>query len=149
VSFNSTPTDGRLHELLNVPVDHIGMSGWTVRQMLRRVDAHHCTDLCGRTWPGLRASLRAATTAGDPFSHVIILAGTNDIASERGAREGTKHRATMLLEVFQPRCSHPPSVTTPFRRSCCSGQHLPRASHHPTDTTCRAAGRHEHDAISS
>ena len=36
-----------------------------------------CTDVCGRTWKGLRAKLEERR-----YSHCILLAGTNDVSSD-------------------------------------------------------------------
>ena len=60
--------------------DHIGLSGWTTAQMVQHLDATAATDVCGRSWPGLRRSVREATDAGMPYDIVVIMAGTNDLA---------------------------------------------------------------------
>jgi hypothetical protein len=67
--------------------------------MVRSVGDRQCTDLCGIIWPGLRSSLRSAASRGVPFSHVIILAGTNDLAGERILEIDAIRRSTMILEV--------------------------------------------------
>ena len=72
------PYGNLLSDLLNVDVEHVGLSGWTIREMIDSADSDQCVDVCGRKWHGLRHKLRNA----DPncrFTHVIILAGTNDL----------------------------------------------------------------------
>ncbi len=64
-------------------MDHIGLSGLTVGELIESLDRKTVSDQCGRVWPGLRSVLREANNQNEPFSHVIILAGTNDLVSER------------------------------------------------------------------
>ena len=59
-------------------VDHVGLSGWTAKKMASTLDDRACTDVCGRTWKGLRAKLLDEKC----FTHCVILAGTNDVASD-------------------------------------------------------------------
>ncbi len=73
----------RLQNIMNVPVDHIGLSGLTVGELIESLDKKTSSDRCGRIWPGLRRVLTEAKNQNSPFSHVLILAGTNDLASER------------------------------------------------------------------
>ena len=62
-------------EALGVRVDHCGMSGWTTQQMLEALDATAAADVCEERRPGLRALLRARA-----YTHVVLMAGTNDLA---------------------------------------------------------------------
>ncbi len=64
-------------------MDHIGLSGLTVGELIESLDRKTISDRCGRVWPGLRSVLQEAKNQNKPFSHVIILAGTNDLVSER------------------------------------------------------------------
>jgi hypothetical protein len=73
----------RLQEKLHVSVEHVGLSGFTAREMIEVLDKRQCTDRCGRVWPGINYVMNEAKIQGKPFSHVLILAGTNDLASER------------------------------------------------------------------
>jgi hypothetical protein len=68
---------------MNVPVEHIGLSGLTVGELIETLNQKTTTDRCGRVWPGLKSVLQEAKDKNTPFSHVLILAGTNDLASER------------------------------------------------------------------
>ena len=57
MAFN--PYAVRLSTLLEeVPVDHIGLSGWTVGQMLQNAENPKCIDVCDRVWSGLRKQLQ-------------------------------------------------------------------------------------------
>ena len=64
---------------LGVPCSHVGMSGWTVEQMLRHKDEAltSSTDVCGLAKPGLSYLLQQET----PYHTVILMAGTNDLPS--------------------------------------------------------------------
>jgi lysophospholipase L1-like esterase len=70
-------------EKLGVSCDHVGLSGWTVGQMRNRIDDDRCKDVCGRQWKGLRSKLRCGQHdsggGGDGFTHVVVMAGTNDL----------------------------------------------------------------------
>lgn len=53
------PYAARLSTLLEeVPVDHVGLSGWTVGEMLENAENPECIDVCGRVWSGLRKQLQ-------------------------------------------------------------------------------------------
>lgn len=69
-----------LAEKLGVPVDPIGMSGWTTRQMLSNLDAVSNTDVCDQEHPGLRQLLRRTPS----YTHVVLMAGTNDLGVVSG-----------------------------------------------------------------
>ena len=66
---------------LGVSVEHVGMSGWTTRQMLDHQDSRVGTDVCGEKHPGL-----GHLCLGGRFRTVILMAGTNDLG-ERPAEE--------------------------------------------------------------
>jgi lysophospholipase L1-like esterase len=68
------PYSARLQQLLQVPVDRIGLSGWTTGDMVRGIEEDECLDCNGKVWPGLRKQLSLSA-----YSHCIIMAGTNDI----------------------------------------------------------------------
>lgn len=62
-------------------VDHIGLSGWTAEQMRASLGAGvNGTDSVGRSWIPLDVAIAQAAAAGAPYTHVAILAGTNDLA---------------------------------------------------------------------
>ena len=58
----------------NVEVDHIGLSGITVEEMVEQIDNSNCVDCVDRVWNGLRVQLKQKK-----YDLCIILAGTNDI----------------------------------------------------------------------
>lgn len=66
---------------LGVSVEHVGMSGWSTRQMLDYQHSSVGTDVCGEKHPGL-----GRLCHGGKFSTVILMAGTNDLG-ERSAEE--------------------------------------------------------------
>ena len=66
---------------LGVSVEHVGMSGWTTRQMLDHQNSRVGTDVCGEKHPGL-----GHLCLGGRFCTVILMAGTNDLG-ERPAEE--------------------------------------------------------------
>ncbi len=68
------PYASKLQQLLQVPVDHVGLSGWTTGEMVRAIEEDQCVDCNGKVWPGLRKQLKVCT-----YSHCIIMAGTNDV----------------------------------------------------------------------
>jgi lysophospholipase L1-like esterase len=68
------PYASKLQELLEVPVDHIGLSGWTTSEMVAGMEQEQCTDCNGKVWNGLRKQLNLYK-----YTHCIILAGTNDL----------------------------------------------------------------------
>eukprot|EP00316_Scyphosphaera_apsteinii_P009149 CAMPEP_0119337050 /NCGR_PEP_ID=MMETSP1333-20130426/93174_1 /TAXON_ID=418940 /ORGANISM="Scyphosphaera apsteinii, Strain RCC1455" /LENGTH=251 /DNA_ID=CAMNT_0007348013 /DNA_START=32 /DNA_END=784 /DNA_ORIENTATION=+ len=60
---------------------HIGLSGWTARQLASTLDmAQLGPDNAGRCWPGLRATLEHARPDG--YDLVVIMVGTNDLADK-------------------------------------------------------------------
>eukprot|EP00802_Teleaulax_amphioxeia_P004644 Tamp_04648.p1 GENE.Tamp_04648~~Tamp_04648.p1 ORF type:complete len:558 (+),score=66.67 Tamp_04648:730-2403(+) len=67
-----------------VVVDHVGLSGWTSEEMVEALDGDECVDVCDRVWKGLRVQLASAP---QPYSHCVILAGTNDVGMEAGSSE--------------------------------------------------------------
>ena len=121
-------------------MEHIGLSGWTTAQMLQMSNQTAPTsieDSVGRRWNGLNREMTAAQEAskfltytfltsvllilfthlfqaGAPFSHVVILGGTNDLGSL--GRAGPSQQ--------QARCSKTlvTTLTCPFSRP-----HLPQA----------------------
>ena len=66
---------------LGVSVEHVGMSGWTTRQMLDHQNSRVGIDVCGEKYPGL-----GQLCVGGRFRTVILMAGTNDLG-ERPAEE--------------------------------------------------------------
>ena len=64
----------KLQELLGVPVDRIGLSGWTTGELVAAIEQESCTDCNGKVWNGLRKQLNLFS-----YSHCIIMAGTNDL----------------------------------------------------------------------
>ena len=73
-----SPWAPALRALLGVEaVDAVGHSGWTSSEMRAAMD-EEAADVCGLKKPGMRLAMR---TQG-PFDAVVILAGTNDLASE-------------------------------------------------------------------
>jgi lysophospholipase L1-like esterase len=64
----------KLQQLLDVPVDRIGLSGWTTSELVGGIEQEQCIDCNGKVWPGLRAQLNLHA-----YSHCVIMAGTNDI----------------------------------------------------------------------
>ena len=42
----------------NVEVDHIGLSGITVEEMVEQIDNSNCVDCVDRVWNGLRVQLK-------------------------------------------------------------------------------------------
>ena len=89
------PYATRLGELLGIRVDHIGLCGYTVAEMVQAFDAKQRQDRCGRILPGLAHTLRKAKVDNQPYDSVILLGGSNDLASEsHGFRD-----AKSILEV--------------------------------------------------
>jgi len=74
------PYANTLASKLGVEVVPYGCSGWTTTQLLRSVDCEKCIDVCGMENPGLRVALRAGEREGRPYTGVILMAGTNDLA---------------------------------------------------------------------
>merc|ERR1712185_270768 len=73
-----SPWAPALRALLGVEaVDAVGHSGWTSSEMRAAMD-EEAADVCSLKKPGMRLAMR---TQG-PFDAVVILAGTNDLASE-------------------------------------------------------------------
>jgi len=66
-----------LADRLGVECNHVGLSGWTTDQMLMYIDdsSPNKADALGLRRPGLNVLLRAAPKP----SHVILMAGTNDL----------------------------------------------------------------------
>jgi lysophospholipase L1-like esterase len=64
----------KLQQLIDIPVDRIGLSGWTTSDLVGGIEQEHCTDCNGKVWPGLRRQLNLHS-----YSHCVIMAGTNDI----------------------------------------------------------------------
>ena len=63
-----------------VPCDHIGMSGWTTAQMKMSARSDANFDVCKIPNQGLAVALEAARgSGGGPYTHVLIMAGTNDL----------------------------------------------------------------------
>merc|ERR1712023_30701 len=89
-----------LSHLIKVDAEHVGLSGWTVRQMLDNADSDQCIDVCGRGWHGLRHKLRNAKPR---FTHVIIMAGTNDLGDcvKDPSGETTRLAGDALLRLHQ------------------------------------------------
>ena len=59
---------------LGVPIDHVGMSGWTTKQMLDNQQESAAEDVIGERHPGLARLLRDGA-----YTHVVLMAGTNDL----------------------------------------------------------------------
>lgn len=66
--------------LENVRVDYCGHSGMTAGEMVSLADARDV---------GLRAILDSARSAGAPYERVVLLAGTNDLATVPGSADPT------------------------------------------------------------
>jgi lysophospholipase L1-like esterase len=75
------PYSTRLSALLGgCVVDHIGLSGWTAQEMRQSLGTGQPgSDGVRRAWVPLDAALSAAAAEGAPYSHVVVLAGTNDL----------------------------------------------------------------------
>jgi len=92
LGFRFEPYAKHLSELLTkkmgqpVQVEELGFSGWTTSDMLNHFqrDDASASDVCGIHKPGLLFSLRNAQQQERPFTHVIILGGTNDLGSYSG-----------------------------------------------------------------
>jgi lysophospholipase L1-like esterase len=84
------PYSTRLSALLGgCIVDHIGLSGWTAQQMRESLGAGQPgTDSVRRTWVPLDAALSAAAAEGAPYTHVVVLTGTNDLGRVAQLRSG-------------------------------------------------------------
>jgi len=82
--FNFHPYASKLAQLIHLHIDHIGMNGWTVQEMVSSADKPKVTCVCGRVWEGLEYKLREASTS-QPYDLVIIMAGTNDLSAVRGS----------------------------------------------------------------
>ena len=81
--------------------------------MVEILDQRQYTDLCGRVWPGINSLMQEARVQGNPISHVLILAGTNDLASERyGFRA-----AQDILKVYDQGGSRDESVLRHYCRT--------------------------------
>ena len=81
--------------------------------MVEILDQRQYTDLCGRVWPGINSLMQEARVQGNPISHVLILAGTNDLASERyGFRA-----AQDILKVYDHGGSRDESVLRHYCRT--------------------------------
>ena len=68
------PYSNKLQELLEVPVDRIGLSGWTTSELVAGIEQEQCTDCNGKVWHGLRKQLNLYA-----YTHCFIMAGTNDL----------------------------------------------------------------------
>jgi len=75
------PYATRLAARIGVKVDHVGLSGWTIEQMIASQDLPACSDVCDRTWPGLKFKLQTAIEEGAAYTHVALLGGTNDMCT--------------------------------------------------------------------
>ena len=93
-----------LSEQLGVACSHVGMSGWTVQQMLQHKDEALTSepDVCGLSQPGLGHLLRA----DQKVSHVVLMAGTNDLPSS-----STASQILSSLKQLHDLC-HTPSCKT-------------------------------------
>ena len=74
VTHEYAPWAPHVAAALGVPIDHVGMSGWTTKQMLDNQHSKACVDVCGEQHPGLSWLLRDKVP-----STVLIMAGTNDL----------------------------------------------------------------------
>lgn len=66
-----------LAQALGIPIDHVGMSGWTTKQMLTHLDDATNVDVCKMKHSGLRRLIRKGR-----YTHVLIMAGTNDLGHD-------------------------------------------------------------------
>ena len=88
------PYAGEAKRLLGVPIDHVGLCGWTTKQMVASLDNPNCRDVCGNMWKGLRVKLREHR-----YSHCVILAGTNDVGGREGGAEDIVRNIVKLASV--------------------------------------------------
>jgi lysophospholipase L1-like esterase len=68
------PYSIKLQELLDVPVDRIGLSGWTTSELAAGIEQEQCIDCNGKVWYGLRKQLSLCA-----YTHCVLMAGTNDL----------------------------------------------------------------------
>jgi hypothetical protein len=61
-------------------VEHCGLSGATVRELVEAADAEVAPSNAGAPCPGLRRKMSSAAAAGKPYDVVLLLGGTNDLA---------------------------------------------------------------------
>jgi lysophospholipase L1-like esterase len=99
---------------LDTPCDHVGMSGWTTRQMLSSLHAKDAADSCGMHHAGLARLLKLRR-----YSLVVLMAGTNDLGVSSGAEI-----AARLVELHES--CHTAGVNTiaigiPESKAACKG----------------------------
>lgn len=78
--FEYFPYAAKLSHKLGIHVDHIGMSGWRVDQMVQNLESPYCVDTFGKSGSGLGFQL-----SRHKYNVCIIMAGTNDLAANRTA----------------------------------------------------------------
>jgi lysophospholipase L1-like esterase len=76
------PYAGKLSRKLGVPVDHIGMSGWRVDEMLANAQNPSAQDLFRKNGPGLLVQL----TRGQ-YDVCIVMGGTNDLGANKNPEQ--------------------------------------------------------------
>jgi lysophospholipase L1-like esterase len=94
------PYAARLSDLLSCQVDHVGLCGLTAAEMARMLDKPTAVDVKRNKWTnaGLRYALRKAQDEGNPYTAVVIMAGTNDLNTS-SAREIVANLLTLHEEV--------------------------------------------------
>ena len=80
--FKFQPYAAELQKTLGLPVDEIGMSGWTVDEILDNVKEEQTSDAFGKSERGLLCQLEEAH-----YTTCIIMGGSNDLAVGRTADE--------------------------------------------------------------
>ena len=95
------PYASKLLELSGCRNNFVGLSGWTTQQLLAYVnpDAEATTDGTGRTWQPLHKAFAAAKLEGAPFTHAVLLAGTNDLG-HLGRRGEDVTKDTVVRNLF-------------------------------------------------
>ena len=67
----------------SIAVDHVGVSGETAVELAKGVNdiGRKYTCAAGRTWKSLSAVIHDAEQRSQPYTYVVIMAGTNDLRS--------------------------------------------------------------------
>jgi lysophospholipase L1-like esterase len=72
------PYAGKLSRKLGVPIDHVGMSGWRVDEMLTNAQNPSAHDIFGKSGAGLVAQLSRGQ-----YDVCILMGGTNDLGANK------------------------------------------------------------------
>ena len=128
VFFRFSPYSTTLASELGIPVDSIGLSGFTSDELLRSLELPTSTDCFDVTFPGALLKIRS----GFPPSAVLVMGGTNDLGGGRPADVVAAlvaiHRAFHDAGVPTYALSVRTASTFQLRFSCVSAVLLP-ASH--------------------